>query len=341
MRPENIFLKNKDRIIFNEKCMVYLMGATRDVVSTSPLNGGSSQHLNAIFNFDETPKDGGWCQMKAKTYKEHLAIIAGEISLDPYTTTALSTTVDIDNTVVLKELYHGHEIVVICTAGLDINATRAGEPAGYDEWITEPDIHKGTVNIICSCDVSLPAGSLSRMILTVTEAKTAAIQELMVGSCFSDGLATGSGTDGVVVISNPHSNVELTNVGAHSKLGEIISQLTKNAVKSALYKQTGLDELRQRDVFERLKRFDINGTMLSIDEKTCKDETQVAIVSMIVHLLDQMSWGVLNPEGVINASQKVLGQELEISDVDKLCSSKVRERVLRGVVQYLVELETQ
>eukprot|EP00764_Aduncisulcus_paluster_P000391 gnl/Carplike_NY0171/1054_a1441_786.p1 GENE.gnl/Carplike_NY0171/1054_a1441_786~~gnl/Carplike_NY0171/1054_a1441_786.p1 ORF type:complete len:340 (-),score=18.23 gnl/Carplike_NY0171/1054_a1441_786:175-1194(-) len=332
-------LKNGDKIELKEKSMTYVFGGRRQVVSTSPLNGGSREDLEAVFNFDETPADGGWCQMKADTYDAHLAIVAEEIGLDPERTTGLSTTVQIDNSVILKSLYHDHEIVVICTAGVDVNAARAGDPAGYDEATVVPDVRRGTVNIIVSCDVALPSGSLARMLITVTEAKTAALQELLVGSCYSEQLATGSGTDGVIVISRSASELKLSNTGAHSKLGEIISGLTKKAVKKALYLQTGLDAVRQLNVYERLKRFNLDDMLILLSEETCQNPDNVALTSVVVHLLDQMAWGALPPPVVLDMVKGLLSVNFDIDVAALENSSKVKDYVLRGLIQYLIDVE--
>jgi len=339
MKKEILLLNNGDRISFSDKYMVLELVSPRHVVSTSPLNGGYGESISSIFNYDETPEGGGWCQMKAETYAEHLKIVAETIGLNPVVTTGLSTTVNIENTVIVNALYHGHEINVICTAGLDINASRAADPSGYDELLIKPDMHKGTINIICHCDLNIPSGSLTRMLITLTEAKTAAIQELMVGSCYSEGLATGSGTDGVIVISNPSSVTEVTNVGAHAVLGEIIGKLTKKAVKKALFQQTGLDSLKQLDVYQRLKRFDVDEMLLLLSEDLCKNEMNVIYVSTIVHLLDQMSWGLIRPEAVIKASQNMLNLVFEIKESDCSNASKVKDYVLRGLIQFLIDSE--
>jgi len=68
-------------------------------------------------------------------------------------------------------------------------------------------------------DADLPPGIMARALVTCTEAKTAAIQELMAGSNYSNGLATGSGTDQTIVIANPASELYFEGAGKHSKLG--------------------------------------------------------------------------------------------------------------------------
>lgn len=338
MMLEDMTLKNGDKILFRKKSMIIKTAGMRSIVTTSPLNGGTRLDLEAVFNYDETPEEGGWCQMKADTYEEHLRITAEALGLDPDRSSGLSTTVQIENSVVLKELYHGHEVVVICTAGVDVNASRAGDPAGYDEATVIPDVRNGTVNIFVDCDIALPPGSVTRTLITVTEAKTAALQELLAGSCYSEGLATGSGTDGIAIISNEASELKLSNTGSHSRLGEIIGRLTKKAIKKALYLQTGLDGPRQLDVYQRLKRFDIDEMLLLLNKKTCADVENVAVTSMVAHLLDQMAWGLLEPAAVLDTAHGILNVEFDIDPNELSNSSRVKDYVLRGLIQYLIDV---
>lgn len=57
-------------------------------------------------------------------------------------------------------------------------------------------------NIMLFIDADLAEGTLARALVTCTEAKTAAIQELLVPSRYSNGIATGSDTDGTIVVSD-------------------------------------------------------------------------------------------------------------------------------------------
>lgn len=333
----DILLKNGDEITFHQRHMLYRFAGRRNTVSTSPLNGGSRMDLNGVFNYDETPPDGGWCRMKADTYEEHLALTAKELGLDPETSTGLSTTVQIQSSVVFKEDYHGHEVLVVCTAGADVNAARVGDPSGFDEVTVIPDVHKGTINIVLSCDLDLSPGSLTRALITVTEAKTAALQELAVGSCYSQGLATGTGTDGVVIICNPSSDIKLTNAGPHSKLGEIIGRLTKQAVRDALYKQTGLSAGRQNNVYERMKRFNIDDMFLLLNEENLKAPKNVALASLVAHLLDQMQWGLLEASVVLDKAKDLLKLEFDIKASQINDPHIVKDYVIRGFIQHILD----
>ena len=160
--------------------------------------------------------------------------------------------------------------------------------------------------------------------VTCTEAKTAALQELMAPSRYSMGLATGSGTDGTIVVCNAESDMRLTNAGKHSKLGELIGIAVKNAVKEALKLQTGLCPQRQHNVLKRIDRFGIteetlweayrgnSGELTRADYADrlfhiSGDGNAVVAVSLYVHLMDQLMWELISPEDAMDTGDKVIG----------------------------------
>lgn len=169
----------------------------------------------------------------------------------------------------------------------------------------------------------MPEGVMARALVTCTEAKTAAIQELLEGSKYSNGIATGSGTDQTIIIANSASELYMEGAGKHSKLGELIGKTVKNAVKKALAKQSGLTPAKQHDVFRRLKRFDIKpGDMwqaysaqdaavvkpeyLLAAERLAKEDIMLVYTSLYVHLLDQHLWELISAKEMQLAGQKLL-----------------------------------
>lgn len=121
----------------------------------------------------------------------------------------------------------------------------------------EPPFPTGTINIMLFMNVNLPDGVLVRSLMTATEAKSAALQELMASSRYSNGIATGSGTDGLIAVCDRESPLLLENTGKHCKLGELIGVTVKTAVKDALRKQSALTPLNQRTLFRRTERYRI------------------------------------------------------------------------------------
>jgi adenosylcobinamide amidohydrolase len=91
----------------------------------------------------------------------------------------------------------------------------------------------GTINVVVLTNVTLSKGALARAIITITEAKTAVLQDLDVRSTSSPQLqATGTGTDNVIVVSGTAGKPLLLTSG-HSKMGELIGSATKTAVREA------------------------------------------------------------------------------------------------------------
>lgn len=310
---------NGDLLQRYDHAIVACFAGRRKVLSTAPHNGGYREDLKYVFNQD--CKQGGqdpWA-MKAPTYAEHMAIIAADMGLDH--AAGISTAASMDNVSIQSETYMDTTVTAVVTGGIDINGGRVGDPAAWHEmsggFIPVP----GTINIMLFIDADLPEGTLARVLVTCTEAKTAALQELLAPSCYSSGIATGSGTDGTIIVSNPQSEVKLTNAGKHCKLGELIGRTVMAAVKEALFLQTGLCADRQFNILERIGRFGITKeklwSMISKRDLTqtaffarldrlSKQSELVVYTSLYVHLLDQMQWGLIGVEDTFQTANELL-----------------------------------
>ena len=85
----------------------------------------------------------------------------------------------------------------------------------------------------------LTDGAMARAIVTVTEAKTAAFEDLKIPSTYTKTVqATGTGTDSVIVVSGINGP-KVTYTGGHSRIGELIGKAVYEAVVEALGKQNG------------------------------------------------------------------------------------------------------
>ncbi|MGL5513230.1 MAG: adenosylcobinamide amidohydrolase [Sporomusa sp.] len=307
------------------KSIVIPFTQPRKVASTAIVNGGYREDLTAVFNNDCNPGAGMSAIMRAPSYQEHMRIITEEIGLDPKTTAGMETAASMENVAIYTEAYKSLTVTAIITGGIEVNGGRIGDPADYFQPIDKSIREKpGTINIILVIDADLPPGILNRALVTCTEAKTAALQELMAGSNYSSGLATGSGTDQVIVVANPASALYLESAGKHSKLGELIGRTVLAAVKEALFKQTGLSPRRQHNVLKRLKRFGINEEALWQDYigaggkgvikpefltrlyQLAQDNHLVTYTALYCHLLDELQWELLSGEEVRQAGNELL-----------------------------------
>ena len=103
----------------------------------------------------------------------------------------IGTAADMDNLAVAVRTFGPITVGVLATAGAKTNALRAGVDEGTFVEGTEPE---GTVNIIVLTNARLTDGAMARAIVTVTEAKTAAFEDLRVPSSYTKGVqAHGNG----------------------------------------------------------------------------------------------------------------------------------------------------
>lgn len=310
---------NEDTLHRYKKNLALHFAGPRNILSTSAFHGGYHNNFTCIFNFDEKAEEDNQCDMKADTYEKHLEQIAIELGLNPDTCTGLSTAADMENLVIKEQNFVLTDsstltVTAIVTGGIDKNGARPGDPACWQEIKGNYyPVTPGTINIFVHIDANLTPGAMARSIVTCTEAKTAATEELLCPSLYSSGIATGSGTDGVIIISNPTSPIQLTAAGKDSKLGEMIGSTVKKATREALGRQTGVTAAYQHYVINRLSRFGLTEEFIYQiwkedfnRQETSQDELMrilepflvsgfwVGKASFLAHLLDQIEWKMLS-----------------------------------------------
>lgn len=303
---------NGDTLGKRDSAVIATFTGKRSVLSTAPHNGGYSETLRYVFNHGPETDD-----MKAPTYAGHIIEIAKGLGLDYKYTCGMSTGADVENTVIKSETFDGLIVTAAVTGGIDINAGRAGDTAMWNERNGIFTHVSGTINIMLFINVNLSAGAMPRSLVTCTEAKTAAIQELLVPSRYSRGLATGSGTDGTIIIADAESEITLTDAGKHNKLGELIGKTVMAAVKEALYLQTGLCAERQFNIFRRTDRFGITAENTDVSTDIAIKPELVIYTSLYVHLIDQLMWGLISEQDAVNAAGnllKIMGMKPERLD---------------------------
>ena len=319
-------LCTNEEVHFYNKSIVLCFNGNRKVLCTSPHNGGYREDLTSVFNHDVTRGAGIAVKMMAPTYAEHMVLLSEKLGLDPNTTAGISTAAHMENVSIKSNSYKDITVTALVTGGVEVNGGRVGDPASWDE-LEDKSIEQaphGTINIILHINVDLTPGALARALVTCTEAKTAALQELLAPSRYSMGLATGSGTDGTIIVTNADAKIQLTDAGKHGKLGELIGRTVKDAVKEALQLQTGLCPASQHDVLKRVERFGITEDLLW--ERYCETENDVfdrarfsdrmyhlsrqdmlvTYTSLYAHLIDQVMWELLSPNEALCAAGNLL-----------------------------------
>lgn len=317
-------IQTGDLLEHNRNAAILHFTGKRKVISTGALNGGLRKDLTAVFNYNDTPRAGAYCQMWGDTMEAHQTHVAQELGLDPRYVTGLNTGANIDNAAIQTIQSADYSITALVTAGVEVNACRIGDPAQLDERDGKAQVLGGTINILLIVDADLSDCCMARAMVTVTEAKVAALQELLAVSRYSCGLATGSGTDGTIIVANRESGVHLREAGEQYALGEQIGRLVMKTVKDALYRQTGLCAGMQHSVFRRMERFGVTEAALweryrtacdlpmdrdvfaSLMGKMSADGSVVAFASLYAHLLDQMLWGLLLPQEAAQTGASLL-----------------------------------
>ena len=189
------------------------------------------------------------------------------LKLDPESSSFLYTGADIANYAFAEyeERYNDDilRVGVLATAGVEANAMRASKDKG-DFWEQQ---NPGTINLIILTNRQLTPAAMTRALITATEAKTAALEDLDIRSAYSGLPATGTGTDNIIIVSGKGRPADMS--GGHTKMGELISRATYKAVTEAIAKQNNI--LPKRSIEQRLQERDLNIQELIHSSKLLKN----------------------------------------------------------------------
>ncbi|MGD6853346.1 MAG: adenosylcobinamide amidohydrolase [Candidatus Bathyarchaeia archaeon] len=307
-----IYKTSSDEEIYrNENSIVIKLPENRNMISTSYVNGGYQENLQAVFNHQPDPTMGHQShELEGGSVEAYIRIHAERLGLDPDRVAAMITAAKMKNASLVTRSYRDLEITAVITAGIEVNGGRAGDPATWHEENGNMVYVGGTINTTLIVNANLPAHALSSAIMTATEAKTVAIQQLMAPSKYSHGIATGSGTDQICIISNMNSPNVITWAGKHSKLGELIGRCVIEATTEGLARQTDLTPDSQRDMLVRLERFGIAekkfwDTASSLEGENWKplfirelrdfsrNPVVVTMTASLLHIVDEIEWGLI------------------------------------------------
>ncbi|BBO67624.1 hypothetical protein DSCA_15540 [Desulfosarcina alkanivorans] len=174
-------------------------------------------------------------------------------------TSLLFTGADMDNLSIQRRKFKQMSVYALVTAGVRSNAVRMAEDIGM---YYEP----GTINMIVLANMQLTPRAMNRAIISATEAKTAALQDLDIRSSYTpmDNPATGTGTDNIIVVQGAGPRID--KAGGHSRMGELIAKAVYAGVQEAIFKQNGITS--RRHLVERLKDRNI-GLFGLVDDCSC------------------------------------------------------------------------
>lgn len=236
--------------------------APHRVLSNSAHAGGQRDDLRYLVNHQS-------CEATGDRERHDVIAAAGpvayhhrvceELGVDPDETAVLGTAANMTYAAHRTGTFDDLRVDAFTTAGVAGNAARAGDPAAWAEtdagW-RKVSLPPGTINTILLVDCPLTPAAQARAVVTMTEAKSAALADLAVPSRYSPTIATGTGTDQFCLAAplEPERRPR-ESTSPHVKLGEIIGTAVKESVEEALRWQNGLEASYTRGLFHALGRF--------------------------------------------------------------------------------------
>jgi len=200
-------------------------GTAFDALSCAVLNGGF-QEVKHIVNL--------------KVPKEACTAEKPEVTLNRYclqqgwqgTAAGMMTAASMKSLRIRHCRIEGVDVMALVTTGLS-NARRAGDPA---EWRTLQPVclEHDTINIVLVSTARFTPSAMVEAIMIATEAKAAALQSVNIKSPISHALATGTGTDAMIMASQKNGKTRIEFCGKHVLMGEAIGQLVIEAVTDSI-----------------------------------------------------------------------------------------------------------
>lgn len=244
--------------------LVARLAGAHATLSTSARGGGQSEDVAWLVNHQSCEGSG---------HQERHDLITGlgldgyhdsvchEIGIDPARAAVMGTAANMNYAGVSTCEDAGVSVTAAVTAGVQTNAACAGDPAAWREsggrW-ARVNPHAGTINTMLLINRPLTCGALARAVVTMTEAKSAALTRLAIGSRYSRDLATGTGTDQFAIACPRDGSPPMTSTSPHTKLGELIGVAVRDATLEALRWQNGLEASLTRSVFHALGRYGLS-----------------------------------------------------------------------------------
>lgn len=304
---------NDDEIFYLKDTILINFGVSRNGFSTSELNPGTNDSYKSVFNQHLSQEKIDY--LVDHDVRQYLMNECALLGIDSNYSTGLITLAEMKNVSIVNRKFKNTEVTAIVTAGVRTNATRAGDLASY--WEENGEFHLGTINIILLTNVHLDKSTLSEAFMTITEAKTVALNNLRIPSQYSNGFATGTGTDGVAVFSNNDSDDTLTNAGKHSKLGELMAGAVIEAIPKAISKQVWITSKSQSNALVRLNRYklDINEFYDNLDYDKfefirqlridARKQENVVIATSVLNLIDEVENNLVEKGAAYDLAVKI------------------------------------
>jgi adenosylcobinamide amidohydrolase len=315
------------------------------VISTCSAAGGLRDDLEYLYNHQSCEPIGhnrSVHRLVSRDPQAYRRLICRQYALPDENCATLGTAASMRYAAIKEAGFRDLTVVAVCTGGVETNAGRAGDPATVYEWngayesvSTKEAVFHGTINTMLFINHELTEGAMVRAVMTATEAKTAALQELAVGSRYSKSLATGTGTDQIGIAVRLCTGSILTGAGKHCVLGELIGKTVHDAILETLKLQNSLTSESCRSTVYHMQRFGVTRESLirDITAHLSKDEAVflqnnfvvverdplvVAAIAALVHVYDEVSWGIL-PTGCVPELWATYGAQIAAAVSENYC----------------------
>ena len=153
--------------------------------------------------------------------------------LNAYCPTML-TAVHAEKYYCVSEVKRGElRVSAISTAGIKSNAVNVY----HDRKREEEQASIGTVNIILCTNINLTEAAMAQALGIVYESKASLFYDNNWQSTYSDNIATGTGTDSVIIASSVNAVSDQINYsGSHSILAGMISEVVRESIQCSVNK---------------------------------------------------------------------------------------------------------
>ena len=309
------------------------------VLSTSIRNGGQADHLRYLVNHQSCEGSGHTARtdvIHALGQGGYHDSVCAEIGLPPSEAAVMSTAANMNYAAIVRERDMDVEVTAIVTAGVQTNAVCAGDPARWREstdGAVAAAAVPGTINTLLLVNRPVHASALARAVVTMTEAKSAALQRLAVPSCYSSDLATGTGTDQLCIAAPLDGGPALTSASPHTKFGEIIGLAVRSATTEALRWQNGLEPSYTRSIFHALGRYGLR-------EQTIADDLAPHLQAAELELLRKNDKAVFY-EPLVGAAAYALAAVLDRARHQTLPGSVLPEAIVQQAATLAANLAAQ
>lgn len=247
--------------------VAHLTGAHR-VLSTSVRGGGERGDVSHLVNYqisEGVRHDDRHEHIVGMGLETWHGKVCDELGLPADGTVLMETAANMGNLALAEAEFDGITVWCLATAGVRGNATSPAEAALWHEY--EDGIKRvptpGTINLMVVLDAPLTQGALARTAVTLTEAKTSVLLDLGCRAKNSWRPATGTGTDQYTVACpvTAQGRTPVKWVGAHAKVGELISRTVREAVAESLTWQNGLSLPSTRNLVDILGFAGLDGDL--------------------------------------------------------------------------------